>query len=377
MSKYSLIPGMESFMEDTSVEVDVEVGAPEEVVEEQEEVVETATEGAEEVAESEADAEQAEMIFHQFDRVETYLNHAKKYGVDRTFLSLLNADGSLSQAIGYNLPACESFDVTGSPMSAESQAVIAGLEGVMGDIWGFIKKIAAKVRDFFVKIWNWIMARFGDIDKNIGRLRKRLQDTVYDSEKAGKATGDVPDVKYLSNDQKSNGDIGQFNAKVTAEMNAIRNQIALALQYQNEGETGVNYGKEDTSKEFREQVKKYKEAFTNAKKNVTKKSIKDAADDVKEYLDLASNCRKGVLIFETQAKLAKAVADQLEAAVRKVENHEADAKHDGSKNLRKAASRLNEVTSLASVEIGYVNWRASQCVKAAATVISNTRKPRP
>lgn len=374
MSKYSLIPGMEAFMEDTSVEVDVEVGAPEEVVEEQEEAVETATEGAEEVAEAESDAEQAEMIFKQFDRVETYLNHARKYGVDRTFLSLLNSDGSLSQAIGYSLPACESFDVTGSPMSAESQAVIAGLEGVMSDIWGFIKKIAAKVRDFFSKIVTWVMARFGDIDKNIGRLRKRFQDSVYDSEKANKASGDVIDIEYLKNSQSGANDVQPFLSDAQGEFDSIVKGINSIVA--NVGKGGVIFGTDDTSKDYHEKLKKYKEVFSNAKKNASKKSIKEVANKVEEYLKLASECRKGVLQFEVLSKSAKNATSLLESAVKKLESHDPDSKNSESKDLRKCASRLNEVSSICGVEISYVNWRASQCVKAAAAILSNAYKPR-
>jgi tetratricopeptide (TPR) repeat protein len=375
MSKYSLIPGMEAFMEDTSVEVDVEVGAPEEVVEEVTEAEEVASEGAEEVAEAEADAEQAEMIFQQFDRVENYISHVKKYGVDRTFLSLLNSDGSLSQAIGYSLPACESFDVTGSPMSAESQAVIAGLESVFGEIWKFIKKIAAKVRDFFSKIWNWVMARVGDIDKNIGRLRKRLGETDFDKEKADKATGDVIDLAYLENDQKSGADVQDFLNKAQQEFNALKNQINLSLKNLS-GNMPVA-AQEDTSKEYTEAFKKFKKAFSDAKKNAQKKPMKEMANDVEKYLTLASNCRKQVIQNEALVKNAKNAADLIENAVKKFENHEADGHaKEASKSLRRVASRLNELTSVTGVEISYCNWRASQAVKAAAAIISNTRKPR-
>lgn len=183
----NLIPGFENFMEDTSVDVSVEVGDQEEVetamTTEAEETAAEQAEVSEAVAEEEQDAAAAEMIFRRFDEIEHMKMVAEKYGVDRTFLALCNRNNVLANQFKITLPSCESFDTVGDPRSAESQACIEGLGKVLENVWEFIKKVCKKIKDFFVRLWDAIVTRLTGVDANIGRLRKAYEQR-QDDEKA-------------------------------------------------------------------------------------------------------------------------------------------------------------------------------------------------
>lgn len=366
----TLISGLEAFMEDTSVEVDVEVGAPEEVIEEQAEAVQEEAEVAEETTEAEAESEQAEMIFREFDRVEGYLNHVKKYGVDRTFLSLLNSDGSLSQAIGYQLPACESFDVTGSVHSAESQAVIAGLEGIIGEVWNFIKKICAKIRDFFVTIWNNLAARLGNVDDQIGKLKKLSTDSnrVWSPNKASKYNTTRLDPNCISDiDNKYDA---AHNKPYMRELNIILD--ALKKTSMDNFDPIAQYNRIPLgSSNTKDAVKEFKDAVDELKKAVKTSSSKPESKDIKAYLDCAEKYRGFVTKAETEKKLFLAIAAELEKHARMEHRRSGnDGEPEMVKGIRKCASTINEAFGAQARLFGVTNSVIRQCLTAASSLIS-------
>jgi hypothetical protein len=384
MGKYSLIPGMEAFMEDTSVEVDVEVGDGAEVVEEQTEAVEEEATVAEETTEAESDTEQAEMIFQQYDRIANYLDHAKKYGVDRTFLSLLNSDGSLSQAIGYSLPACESFDVTGSPMSAESQAVIAGLENVFQSIWNFIKKIARKIRDFFSNVWNAIISRFGDIDKQIGRLKVAKSKRTWSNDKASDFKGDI----FTSEDYKKvKAKLDEYdrNEYVAEAYGFLKNvavgnvvgadrpglpQKAYSVQTKDKGTFSDTYANGGKAKDV---IKKANELIRDAKKECKMSSVSNVTETMcNDMLTYAENLRRYILAEERRKKIFETASKTLEDLARKYERHSgepADANGPAAQ-IRKAASIVNEAFGVLAKALS-VKTKSVRLLLASASKLIN------
>ena len=373
MGKYSLIPGMESFMEDTSVEVDVEVGDGAEVVEEQAEAVEEEATVAEETTEAEEESEQAEMIFAQYDRIATYLDHAKKYGVDRTFLSLLNSDGSLSEAIGYSLPACESFDVTGSPMSAESQAVIAGLENVFESIWNFIKKIARKIRDFFSGVWNAIVSRFGDIDKQIGRLRAAEKKRTYDNAKASDFKSEIFDLTAYG---KVEAKLTEFkgNAYVMQCQQALNNVKTYSATTE-KLEPNVAYADKYNNDKAKEVIKKAKELIRDAKKELKTSSSSNIGNGTfNELLNKAAQLRKEILVHEKEKRVFEAVAKSLEDIARMYDKQSAKGGDRRVSAVRKAAGIVNEAFGTFAMSIGVYQKAARMLVGSAAKVLNGCYK---
>ena len=374
MGKYSLIPGMESFMEDTSVEVDVEVGDGAEVVEEQAEAVEEEATVAEETTEAEEEAEQAEMIFAQYDRIGTYLNHARKYGVDRTFLSLLNSDGSLSEAIGYSLPACESFDVTGSPMSAESQAVIAGLENVFQSIWNFIKKIARKIRDFFSGVWNAILSRFGDIDKQIGRLRAAEKKRTYDNAKASDFKSEIFDLTAYS---KVEAKLNEFksNSYVSQCQTALNNVKSYSANVEKLN-PGVTYAeKYNGDEKAKEVIKKAKELIKDAKKELKTSSNSTISESTfSSLLNKAAGLRKDILVHEKEKRVFEAIAKSLEDIARMYDKQNGNGGDKNVSAVRKTAGVVNEAFGTFAMSIGVYQKAARMLVGSAAKVLNGCYK---
>lgn len=167
-----MFPGMERFLEETEVNVEVNNGdvSAEDTADE---VAETA-DATEEITEVDAEAEETEtnteQMFRNFDELARMHYIAKTNGVDRTFLSLCNSRGELSSLLGISLPACESFDAIGTPYSSVSQSVVAGLEGALSKIWTFIRNVAKKVISFIGRIGTAILNVFSSYEKQIRRL---------------------------------------------------------------------------------------------------------------------------------------------------------------------------------------------------------------
>lgn len=197
MPSYNFIPGLESFMEDTNVDVSVEVNPAEEVEEAAAAAEDDATiESTAEAAES--TAEQSEMILSRYMDLENQYFHIAKYGVDRTYMRLFNKNGELNSALRIKLPGCESFDATGSRTSAESIACMEGIGNVLKSIWDFLKKVAIKIGLFFKKIFNAIASRVGKLSDNIARLKKINSDKSNDNIDALKdATEKVADLAAI------------------------------------------------------------------------------------------------------------------------------------------------------------------------------------
>lgn len=185
-----LFPGFESFM-DGDIEINNEVTVPEsddttaESVADEVESEEIATEGAEiegEAAENETAAEATNMMF---DHLLMMYHHVKRFGIDRTFLSLYNNKGQLNNMIGYRFPSCESIDSVGSPRSQMSAAFIAAMEdeqgGVFAKIWNWIKAQCAKIYNFVLKIIEWFKDKFINTGARIEKLKKVLHNCTFKS----------------------------------------------------------------------------------------------------------------------------------------------------------------------------------------------------
>jgi hypothetical protein len=185
-----LFPGFESFM-DGDIEINNEVTVPEsddttaESVADEVESEEIATEGAEiegEAAENETAAEATNMMF---DHLLMMYHHVKRFGIDRTFLSLYNNKGQLNNMIGYRFPSCESIDSVGSPRSQMSAAFIAAMEdeqgGVFAKIWNWIKAQCAKIYNFVLKIIEWFKDKFINTGARIEKLKKVLNNCTFKS----------------------------------------------------------------------------------------------------------------------------------------------------------------------------------------------------
>ena len=169
----SFFAGLEAFMEDNPVEASASVSIkPEEHIEEVTEADAAATEQGELNTEMQEISDKTEMVFAKFDELGRMIAHVEKYGVDRSFLSLCNHNNMLSNTIGMNLPACESFDSVGSSTSAVSIAALEGLKEVASKVWEFIKRMCLRMKDWIVRIVKLYDVRLNSVEKRAKALRE-------------------------------------------------------------------------------------------------------------------------------------------------------------------------------------------------------------
>ena len=105
--------------------------------------------------------------------------HAKTFGVDRTFVGILNYNNELGQLLSIQFPSVEAMSSVGNPTDALSTKVIAGLEGFIG---GFFEWIG----EMWTKFWNWVSSIFSSDgpsgsdanNKQYHRLKERIEELL-------------------------------------------------------------------------------------------------------------------------------------------------------------------------------------------------------
>ena len=234
----AMFAGCESFME-SDIETDDEgVYTSEGDALEAESVAEdVGTEGGEIAGEAETEDTKAEAANMVFDQLINMYIHVKRYGVDKTFLSLYNNDGQLNKMIGYRFPSCESIDSVGSPRSQASRAFIVAMEedGIFKRIWTWIKDVITKVYNFFIRVIDWFREACGNLDIRVGKLWK------YFSNSSPRRWSDIKDktVKYIErkkfetylnkNRQMQYASGGMFNVFTTKESGPIEKKLNGSL----------------------------------------------------------------------------------------------------------------------------------------------------
>ena len=335
---------MEAFLQDTDIEVEVSVGSEpveaEEVVAETAEAADTAAEATEAVEETEAAAEQTEMVLANYDELANMLAVAKSEGVNRTFLALCNRNDVLAKMCRISLPSCESFDAVGTPHSAESQAVIAGLESALGTFWDMIIRTATRIKNFVLRIFDKIRTLFTSSQRNIGRLREALNG-IDDGAKPGKDSK----IKMIN---ISNAD-GTLAQAITTAVNAIN------------------------SANTKEDVEKAKEALSKADSDAKAEDVDltaKAKSDVNKALETAVNIVKDINKYQQSSKtVIKEAEDCLANAKRNRTMKEASGTDAAVKAAKEDIAVANKKSALYAKVIKCEQRRLSSCIKFAAAWI--------
>ena len=161
MSISSLFSGMEAYL-DGDVEINNNVGAPDDAAEDAE-IADQTAEVASDTADATEEAKDTEVASQMLSRMCDMYDHVKQFGIDRTFVSLYNRHGELDRVCGMQFPSCESMDVVGDRYSQYSTAFIAAMESSGSGLW-------AKIKAFIAKIWNWIKEKASAIWNKILKL---------------------------------------------------------------------------------------------------------------------------------------------------------------------------------------------------------------
>ena len=347
------IPGLANYM-DSDIDVEVKVGTPEEVAAEAEETAAEAVEVESTDAEVQEDAEAAEEMFARFEELDRMQAYVAKYGVDRAFLALNTYEGSLAAAI-VTLPSCESFDVTGNVDSPESIACQEGFKEAAKSVWEFIKRMAAKIKTFVVRIYEAVRARLTGLNKTIGHYRDVLKNREDDPEKLKDNKTKVHSLASLNAAGINN--VKSFIGSLTETINRIN--AAAANIAANKAVESDTQGWVEQADKFIKQLKQQRSASSM----VELSSVKWA--DIAPLLNKASEICADVTANKNMMSLITSAADKVVAAAKQMESRGDEGAKEAAATARKVASALNKLSATFSSILTQEQWFASQMTRTA------------
>jgi hypothetical protein len=148
------------------------------------------------LAQAEVDSSKAATTTMQLDQVFNMYNHVKRFGIDRSFLSLYNSNNQLNSMLGVKFPSCESINSVGNANSNISRVFIVAMEdeneGIFAKIIKGIKWVWEKIKYLCTVVWKKIKSWIGLGTKKISHAL----DTVLNSKSKNKRKSTV---KVLTN----------------------------------------------------------------------------------------------------------------------------------------------------------------------------------
>lgn len=158
---------------------------------------------ASDLADAQNDNKDTEIATTMMLRMHKLYSHVKRYGIDRTFLSIYNSNGELDRMCNMKFPSCEAFNTVGNSYDHYSTAFLAAMEAEGETWWQFIKR---KARE----IWEWIKEKANNIWTAIkGFLTSLLKKwhKIADYFKKNKNAGaNDPDAKDCATDANAAAD---------------------------------------------------------------------------------------------------------------------------------------------------------------------------
>lgn len=122
-----------------------------------------AAETHEALVNAEMEAKQLNIASQLLDRTLTMYDHVKRFGIDRTFVSLYNRHGELDRVCNIRFPSCESMDTVGDRYSYYSTRFLVAMEADSGGAW-------EQFKTWMKKIWEWITTQLGKLWEKISKL---------------------------------------------------------------------------------------------------------------------------------------------------------------------------------------------------------------
>lgn len=383
MSK-KLVFGLESFMEDNDIDVEVNVGDPAEVAESEVEAVDNAVETSEVTSDQEETAAEAEMIFARFEKLEQMKAHIARFGVSRDFMAWHNRNGMFSEALSISIPSVESLDAMGDPYSSLSQACMEGIGGALEAVWEFIKKVCRKVMEFFGRIAEVITRNFSSLDSNIGRLRNAMKGRHQDADKIEKYTGKfIKESNLVGTGSESHSLKCEkiFEERVPKNVVDRCNVLARTLLQKFGSDRGASGGAMDTEDK---EIKAIVEAMGDHESKMSKDSSKykyptrptpteQKFENFKwnEILDKADNIKKEVDRHKAKNNVISGACKELISLADKARTRSGDANGGSSNTARRLASLLNRMSSMCAKYYAEKIWIANQLVKSVSIYVAN------
>ena len=396
----SSLPCMENLFEDTSVDVSVEVGDAAEVAEETTEATEVATDVQEDTAEASDTETTTELLFQHIDTLINRKMYLETYGYDRRFAMLAAQDGI--NYIQGGAPAVESVNDVSSANDSYTIAALEGVGDALKSAWDWIKKVLGKIANWVSRFFRSVVTMFSSLENNIIRLKKLLSDSTWDTERAEKASGDVPEESKTISDAMD----AAFNDNIsdsytitshTWEGAAIDLRNAFdkigkkALSSMNNSyaptDTTVKNAANDhySNTEDKDKVKKDRDAIKKIVDELKKVADKKTSisnitqNSVSEWLKTAAKiCMSKTQLRnlgDTAARAVSTAKKQAEKfAVLKSDDGRGSMSSDKSKEFRNITTYLSALQSFSAKFCGALVKIANWLVKGSAKVLGSCYK---
>lgn len=387
----SLFAGMESALSDVEINNDVTVPTEDtaEDVADDIENEEVAAEGAEVEQSVETEEVKDQMIANNFDIMLSMYDVAKTRGIDATFLALFNRNGGLNDMVNVQFPSCESMDVVGDPNGAYSRAFVAAMEaddGIFKRIWEWIKKVCAKIRDFFVRIWDWIAGAFGSLTRKIGTLQARLAKSKPkdDADLKGKKLKIYNETKIEAANKRVKGAIKDILGDSKTVVTTVKDSVTKKLITKTSGkaygltaaEAGSNYG--NTSKSHKKYDEKLSKLLKKVKESLGKIEKKEIQAVAAKKLDLQSKLNAAKDLVNASAQFKNDIQDMKNNVDRVRAEAERNSQmstgnsltSDELKSYKEDTSALSKASSAAAKAVAYMPKLASYNCQIVAAVLS-------
>lgn len=216
MALSSLFPGMETYL---GINTIIDSRTTKTVVNPSHEitVAKLSTEIIDDTSAIADENKDSEMRAQMLIRICDMYQHVKRFGINRTFVSLYNQNGRLDEICRMKYPACESIPTVGNPHSKYSMAFIAAMEDDSGEhkswwkkIWGWIQDAWKWVKDKVIGLWHKILEFFNLRAKDLSKLISAIKDRYYSNPlnpvnlRKGSRLAALLKDDYLSNLTRSN-----------------------------------------------------------------------------------------------------------------------------------------------------------------------------
>ena len=289
MSISALFPGMEAYL-DGDIEINNNVGAAD-----TDDAVASADQSAEiasDVADANTEAKDNEVATQMLINAVDLYTHVKKFGIDRTFLSIYNANDELDRMCNVAFPSCESVPTIGNPFSKYSSIFISAMEddkegfldkilkGVQ-NLWNWIKRVAAKI---WYKIKSFFGVKLKSLDELIAEFKKQ-----YGTDKKVSCYGFVSFIVANSQGEPVNT-IGE---RRIVYLNALEKLQEILRKLATAAVGGVKYVKPDTD-DANERARQVSKDVDDGIGDVTKllQTCKQAADEFDKAIKNATDANQ-------------------------------------------------------------------------------------
>lgn len=182
MRSNKLFSGLELYLRNTSTTAS-ESAIYKYNIDSETKIVQLITDIIDDTADVTDSTKESEIQAHQLLALSNMYQHVKKYGIDRTFLSLYNDNHELDKFCEMRFPSYESFSTIGNRNSKYSVAFIVAMEDGTDEkkswwrhIWEWITGIWNYITGKIASLWNKILQFFGLRAKDLEKLIDKLTD---------------------------------------------------------------------------------------------------------------------------------------------------------------------------------------------------------